>query len=188
MDSKNFGSSDTTELATLGAGCFWCVEAVYLSVDGVISVKSGYAGGQTMNPTYKEVCSGNTGHAEVCQISFDPRKVSYAQLLEVYFGIHDPTCLNRQGNDVGTQYRSVIFYHSIQQENIAKQAIAAAKASGNWEDEIVTEVSPYTAFFPAENYHDNYFALNGEQPYCQMVVRPKVDKFKKTFKDLLKSE
>lgn len=180
--------SDTTELATFGAGCFWCVEAVYLSIDGVTAVKSGYCGGQTIHPTYKEVCSGNTGHAEVCQITYNPKKVSYAQLLEVFFGVHDPTTLNRQGNDIGTQYRSVIFHHSELQRNIALQAIEAARSSGNWKDEVVTELLPFTQFYPAEEYHDNYFALNGNQPYCQMVVRPKVDKFKKTFHDLLKHQ
>lgn len=181
-------TSDTTGTATFGAGCFWCVEAVYLAIDGVTAVKSGYCGGQTKNPTYKEVCSGNTGHAEVCQITFDPRKVSYVQLLEVFFGVHDPTTLNRQGNDIGTQYRSVIFYHSDDQKNIAQQALDAAKSSGNWEDDVVTELAPYTQFYPAEDYHDNYFALNGEQPYCQMVVRPKVEKFKKTFHELLRHQ
>lgn len=180
--------SDTTEMATFGAGCFWCVEAVYLAIDGVTAVKSGYCGGQTKNPTYKEVCSGNTGHAEVCQIVFDPRKVTYAQLLEVFFGVHDPTTLNRQGNDIGTQYRSVIFYHSEAQEKTARHAIEAADISGNWEDKVVTELAPFNVFYAAEEYHDNYFALNGNQPYCQMVVRPKVEKFKKTFHDLLKSQ
>lgn len=188
QEAVKMNVSDTTELATFGAGCFWCVEAVYLSIDGVTSVKSGYCGGQTKNPTYKEVCSGNTGHAEVCQITFDPRKISYPQLLEVFFGVHDPTTLNRQGNDIGTQYRSVIFHHSELQRSIALQAIEAARSSGNWQDEIVTELSPFNHFYPAEEYHDNYFALNGTQPYCQMVVRPKVEKFKKTFHDLLKNQ
>jgi peptide-methionine (S)-S-oxide reductase len=187
QDVIHMSISDTTETATLGAGCFWCVEAVYLSLEGVTAVKSGYCGGQTKNPSYKEVCTGNTGHAEVCQITFDPRKISYSQLLEVFFGVHDPTTLNRQGNDVGTQYRSVIFYHSDAQKKIAEQALEAADSSGNWEDKVVTEIAPFTQFYPAEEYHDNYFALNGEQPYCQMVVRPKVEKFKKVFHELLKN-
>jgi len=188
QEAINMNMNDTTATATFGAGCFWCVEAVYLAIDGVTAVKSGYCGGQTKNPTYKEVCAGNTGHAEVCQITFDPRKVSYAQLLEVFFGVHDPTTLNRQGNDVGTQYRSVIFYHSDNQKKVAEQALNAAKSSGNWEDDVVTELATFTEFYPAEDYHDNYFALNGEQPYCQMVVRPKVEKFKKTFHELLRNQ
>jgi peptide-methionine (S)-S-oxide reductase len=187
VEPQKMDVTDSIEQATLGAGCFWCVEAVYLAIEGVSNVKSGYCGGHTTHPTYKEVCQGNTGHAEVCQITFDPRKISYAQLLEVFFGVHDPTTLNRQGNDVGTQYRSVIFFHSPEQERIARAALKAAQSSGNWNDPVVTEIAPFTIFFPAEDYHDNYFALNGEQPYCQMVVRPKVEKFKKAFHDLLKA-
>ena len=188
QEENSMSFSDSTEIATFGAGCFWCVEAVYLAIEGVTAVKSGYCGGQTKNPTYKEVCSGNTGHAEVCQIVFDPRKVTYAQLLEVFFGVHDPTTLNRQGNDMGTQYRSVIFYHSEAQEKTARHAIEAADISGNWKDKVVTELAPINVFYAAEEYHDNYFTLNSNQPYCQMVVRPKVEKFKKTFHDLLKSQ
>jgi peptide-methionine (S)-S-oxide reductase len=179
-------TSDSVEIATFGAGCFWCVEAVYQNVNGVLKVESGYAGGQIKNPSYKEVCTGRTGHAEVCQITFDPRVVSYNQLLEVFFGTHDPTTLNRQGGDVGTQYRSSIMYHSDAQKASAELAIQAANASGNWSDPVVTEVVPVDTFYRAEDYHMDYFNLHGEQPYCQMVVRPKVEKFKKTFSEYLK--
>lgn len=179
-------STDSTEIATFGAGCFWCVEAVYQQVNGVLKVESGYAGGQIKNPSYKEVCTGRTGHAEVCQITFDPRIVSYNQLLEVFFGTHDPTTLNRQGGDVGTQYRSSIMYHSETQKASAELAVKAANESGNWSDPIVTEVVPFDTFYRAEDYHMDYFNLHGEQPYCQMVVRPKVEKFKKTFSEYLK--
>jgi peptide-methionine (S)-S-oxide reductase len=178
--------TDTIETATFGAGCFWCVEAVYQQVNGVIRVESGYAGGAIKNPSYKEVCTGRTGHAEVCQITFDPRVVSYNQLLEVFFGTHDPTTLNRQGGDVGTQYRSSIMYHSEAQKASAELAIKAANASGNWPDPVVTEVVPFDTFYRAEDYHMDYFNLHGEQPYCQMVVRPKVEKFKKTFSEYMK--
>jgi len=179
-------TSDSVEIATFGAGCFWCVEAVYQNVNGVLKVESGYAGGQIKNPSYKEVCTGRTGHAEVCQITFDPRVVSYNQLLEVFFGTHDPTTLNRQGGDVGTQYRSSIMYHSDAQKASAELAIQAANASGNWSDPVVTEVVAIDTFYRAEDYHMDYFNLHGEQPYCQMVVRPKVEKFKKTFSEYLK--
>jgi peptide-methionine (S)-S-oxide reductase len=179
-------STDSLEKATFGAGCFWCVEAVFQQVKGVSKVQSGYSGGQIKNPSYKEVCQGTTGHAEVCQIEFDPRVVSFADLLEIFLGTHDPTTLNRQGADVGTQYRSAVFYHSEKQKELAELAIKAGNASGNWEDPIVTEVTAFQSFYPAENYHDDYFNLHGEQPYCQMVIRPKVDKFKKTFGEYLK--
>jgi len=179
-------TSDSVEIATFGAGCFWCVEAVYQQVNGVLKVESGYAGGAIKNPSYKEVCTGRTGHAEVCQITFDPRVVNYNQLLEVFFGTHDPTTLNRQGGDVGTQYRSSIMYHSDAQKASAELAIQAANASGNWSDPVVTEVVPADTFYRAEDYHMDYFTLHGEQPYCQMVVRPKVEKFKKTFSEYLK--
>jgi peptide-methionine (S)-S-oxide reductase len=179
-------TNDSLEIATFGAGCFWCVEAVYQQVNGVLKVESGYAGGQIKNPSYKEVCSGRTGHAEVCQITFDPRIVNYNQLLEVFFGTHDPTTLNRQGGDVGTQYRSSIMYHNEAQKASAELAVKAANASGNWPDPIVTEVVPIDIFYRAEDYHMDYFNLHGEQPYCQMVVRPKVEKFKKTFSEYMK--
>lgn len=178
--------SDSLETATLGAGCFWCVEAIYQNVNGVIKVESGYSGGEIKNPSYKEVCTGRTGHAEACQITFDPRIVSFAQMLEIFFGTHDPTTLNRQGGDEGTQYRSVIFYHSQGQKELAELALKAGNESGNWPDPIVTEVSPYTVFFKAEDYHDDYYNLHGTQPYCQMVITPKVDKFKKKFSEYMK--
>ena len=188
IDPNPTPTQDTTETATFGAGCFWCVEAVYQQLEGVISVKSGYSGGEVKNPSYKEVCTGRTGHAEVCQIVFNPQVISYAQLLEVLFGVHDPTTLNRQGADEGTQYRSAIFYHSPEQERLAKLAIQAANESGVWKDPIVTEVTPFTNFYPAEDYHDNYYNLNGSQPYCSAVVRPKVEKFKKQFEKYLKEK
>ncbi|MFY7971060.1 MAG: peptide-methionine (S)-S-oxide reductase MsrA [Flavobacteriales bacterium] len=174
------------EVATLGAGCFWCVEAIFQNLKGVEKVESGYSGGEIKNPSYKEVCSGRTGHAEVTHITFDPSVISFAELLEVFFETHNPTTLNRQGADVGTQYRSAIFYHSEEQKRIAELAIAAANESGNWEDPIVTEVSPFTVFYKAEDYHQDYYSINGEQPYCQMVIAPKLDKFKKKFKEKLK--
>jgi peptide-methionine (S)-S-oxide reductase len=179
-------TNDTMQLATFGAGCFWCVEAVYSSINGVSKVQSGYSGGTVKNPSYKEVCNGTTGHAEVCQITFDPRVVSFAQLLEVFFAVHDPTTLNRQGNDVGTQYRSAIYYHNPQQKAMAELGLKAANESGNWSDPVVTEVTAYSEFYAAEDYHNDYFALHGEEPYCQMVVKPKVDKFKKKFSEMLK--
>ena len=175
------------ETATLGAGCFWCVEAVFLHLKGVESVQSGYSGGTVKNPAYREVCRGTTGHAEVVQITFDPAVISFAQVLEVFFAVHDPTTLNRQGGDVGTQYRSAIFYHSEAQKATANGAIEAANASGVWRDPVVTEVTAFTNFYPAEDYHTNYLALNGDNPYCVAVVRPKVDKFTKHFRDWLKT-
>ena len=174
------------ELATFGAGCFWCVEAVFLSLKGVVSVHSGYSGGYTENPTYKEVCTGNTGHAEVVQIEFDPAVISYAELLEAFWQVHDPTTLNRQGADVGTQYRSAVFYHSEEQR---KEAEFYKKRLGDeklWKDPIVTEIVPFKLFYRAEEYHQDYFANNPNQPYCSMVVAPKVQKFKKAFAAKLK--
>lgn len=188
MNHNDTTQQDTIETATFGAGCFWCVEAIYLGVNGVIKVESGYSGGQVKNPSYKEVCNGTTGHAEVCQITFDPRVVSFAQLLEVFFATHDPTTLNRQGADVGTQYRSAIFYHNEKQKELAELAIKAGNESGNWVDPIVTEVASFDVFYKAEDYHQDYFALHGSQPYCQMVIRPKVDKFKSKFSDMLKQQ
>lgn len=186
--TQQMSSNDTIATATFGAGCFWCVEAVYQSIKGVIKVESGYTGGEIKNPTYKEVCSGTTGHAEVCQITYDPRVVTFGQLLEVFFEVHDPTTLNRQGADVGTQYRSVVYYHNDEQKRLVELAIEAANASGVWEDPLVTEVASAQTFYVAEDYHQNYFNENGEQPYCRMVVRPKVDKFKKKFEALLKAK
>lgn len=174
------------EIATFGAGCFWCVEAIFQSLKGVEKVVSGYSGGFVKNPSYKEVCTGRTAHAEVVQITFDPSVISFAELLEVLFATHDPTSLNRQGADEGTQYRSAVFYHSEEQRRLAELAKKAGDESGNWSDPIVTEITAFTNFYPAEDYHQDYFAMNGEQPYCSMVVRPKVDKFKKKFQEKLK--
>lgn len=174
------------EIATLGAGCFWCVEAVFQKIRGVELAQSGYSGGHIKNPGYREVCTGRTGHAEVVQVTFDPKVVSYAELLRVFFTVHDPTTLNRQGGDVGTQYRSAIFYHSEAQREVAEKAKIAASESGDWSNPIVTEITPFEVFYPAEDYHNNYFNLNGDQPYCAAVVRPKVEKFTQRFNELLK--
>ena len=168
-----------SEIATLGGGCFWCVEAVFQRVEGVISVKPGYAGGKVKNPTYKQICTGNTGHAEVAKIEFDPSKITYSQILNVFWQSHDPTTLNRQGNDVGTQYRSVIFFHSERQEEIAKKSKIDADKSGYWDNEIVTEVTLLNNYYDAEDYHDNYYSNNPNQPYCLFVIKPKLDKLEK---------
>lgn len=175
-----------TEFATFGAGCFWCVEAVYKDLAGVVSVESGYSGGTKENPTYKEVCSGATGHAEVCRIAYDPERISYEQLLEVFWKIHDPTTLNRQGEDVGTQYRSSIFHHNDEQKRIAEHYRKMLDESGAFDAPIVTEIVPFTKFWKAEEYHQNYFARNPDQAYCKAVVRPKVEKFRKAFSGKLK--
>lgn len=185
--NKEIHKPEKTDTATFGAGCFWCVEAIFQNLDGVISVASGYSGGHKDNPTYKEVCSGNTGHAEVCQIVFDPAKISYAEMLEAFWKTHDPTTLNRQGNDAGTQYRSVVFYHNEKQKELAEKYKRELSASGAWENPIVTEISPFTKLFKAENYHQNYYNENSSQPYCTFVIQPKLDKFRKVFKDKLKS-
>jgi peptide-methionine (S)-S-oxide reductase len=174
------------ELATLGGGCFWCVEAVFDDLKGVISVESGYSGGATANPTYKQVCTGTTGHAEAVQIAFDPDVISYKQILEVFFTVHDPTTLNRQGGDIGTQYRSAIFYRNPEQKSIAEQTIKQFSAAKVWDNPIVTEVTPFNTFYIAEDYHQEYFAHNGEQPYCRAVVAPKVAKFREHFRAQLK--
>jgi peptide-methionine (S)-S-oxide reductase len=174
-----------TEIATLAGGCFWCLEAVFLELKGVHSVMSGYAGGHRPNPTYEQVCTGATGHAEVVQLDFDPSVISYRELLDVFFTIHDPTTLNRQGNDIGTQYRSVIFTHSAAQEQTARAAIAEFSASKVWDDPIVTEVTPIDVMYPAEKHHDNYFALNPGNPYCAVVIAPKVSKARKLFLEKL---
>ena len=174
------------EVATLAGGCFWCLEAVFDDLKGVDSVESGYMGGKTANPSYEEVCSGETGHAEVAQLSFDPKQVSFKEILEVFFVIHDPTTLNRQGNDVGTQYRSAIFYHSPEQKAAAEQVIANMGAAKIYEDPVVTEVVPASKFYVAEDYHREYFRRNPAQPYCAFVVRPKVAKFRKNFLEKLK--
>jgi peptide-methionine (S)-S-oxide reductase len=178
--------SPTFETATFGAGCFWCVEAIFLDLQGVHKVVSGYAGGTVQNPTYQQVCSGTTGHAEVTQITFDPEVISYEELLYVFWRTHDPTTLNRQGADVGTQYRSVIFYHDEAQKAIAEQSKQETDASDLWPNPIVTEIVPFEHFYEAEAYHQNYYHLNPNQPYCRLVIDPKVQKFRKTFQDQLR--
>ena len=175
------------ETATFGAGCFWCVEAVFLQLEGVHKVVSGYNGGTTENPDYRSVCTGTTGHAEVIQIEFDADVISFKELLDVFWHTHDPTTLNRQGNDTGTQYRSAIFYHSDTQRSIAEQSKTATDKSNLWDDSIVTEISPIDIFYPAEDYHQNYYELNPTQPYCQFVIHPKMKKFTKEFNDKLQS-
>jgi len=174
------------EIATLAGGCFWCLEAVFDDLKGVASVESGYMGGQTANPTYEEVCAGQTGHAEVVRLTFDPAVVSYKEILEVFFVIHDPTTLDRQGNDVGTQYRSAVFYHSAKQKSAAEQVIATLNSARIYGDPIVTEVVAASQFYVAEDYHQEYFQRNPAQPYCAYVVRPKVAKFRKHFLEKLK--
>jgi peptide-methionine (S)-S-oxide reductase len=178
--------NNNLETATLAAGCFWCVEAVFDDLRGVEDVVSGYSGGQRENPTYQQVCSGATGHAEVVQIKFNPREISFRDILRVFFSVHDPTTLNRQGNDVGTQYRSAIFYHSDEQKRIAEEVIKEVTEAGVYDDPIVTEVTAFKNFYPAEDYHQEYFANNPNQPYCAAVVAPKVAKFRKMFVDRLK--
>jgi peptide-methionine (S)-S-oxide reductase len=175
------------ETATFGAGCFWCVEAIFQRLEGVISVTSGYSDGTTKNPTYEEVCTGKTGHAEVTQIVYDPQNISYEELLEVFWSTHDPTTLDRQGNDVGTQYRSVIFYHNEKQKKLAEEYKKKLDVTGAFDKPIVTEISPFKDFYKAEDYHQNYYNLNTSQPYCMFVVEPKLEKFKKVFKSKLKS-
>jgi peptide-methionine (S)-S-oxide reductase len=174
------------EKATFGSGCFWCTEAIFENLNGVTSVVSGYAGGQVENPTYEAVCTGTTGHAEVTQITYDPNLISFDELLEVFWKTHDPTTLNRQGNDVGPQYRSVIFYHNEEQRELAEKYKAELDKSGAWDNPIVTEITAYTNFYPAEKYHQNYYESNPNQGYCAFVIAPKLEKFKKVFKDKLK--
>jgi peptide-methionine (S)-S-oxide reductase len=173
-----------TETVTLGAGCFWCIEAIYKRLKGVTSVKSGYTGGTTKHPTYKEICEGNSGHAEVCEIQFDANIISFSSLLEVFWSIHDPTTLNRQGNDIGTQYRSAIFYHSELQKQQAKNSLMHNQKRFN--NNIVTEISPIDIFYPAEDYHQSYFEIHGNEPYCKLVVLPKIQKFQQNFNNQLK--
>jgi peptide-methionine (S)-S-oxide reductase len=175
-----------TELATFAGGCFWCMEAVFDDLNGVISVESGYTGGHIANPTYRQVCSEVTGHAEAIQISFDPSVISYKDLLNIFFSVHDPTTLNRQGNDVGTSYRSAIFYHNDEQKAIAEEVIRELTEQKLWSNPIVTEVTKFDKFYIAEDYHQEYFANNPNQPYCQVVVAPKVAKFRKHYYDRLK--
>lgn len=184
--SQTNGQSAGLDTATLGGGCFWCIEAVFQQLKGVRSVVSGYAGGRRENPTYEQVCSGATGHAEVVQITYDPDEITYPEILEVFWTVHDPTTLNRQGADVGTQYRSVIYYHNEAQKAQAEEYKSKLDKSGAFDDPIVTEISPMTVFYKAEAYHQNYFNENGNQPYCSFVIKPKVEKFKKVFGDKLK--
>lgn len=175
------------QVATLAGGCFWCLEAVFDELRGVESVESGYAGGTVPNPTYYEVCGGETGHAEAVRVTFDPSVLSYRDLLRVFFTIHDPTTLNRQGNDVGTQYRSAIFYHDEEQKRVAEEVMSEIEAAGIWGAPLVTELQPCEAFYPAEDYHQEYFKKNPWQPYCRVVVAPKVAKFRQVFAERLKA-
>jgi peptide-methionine (S)-S-oxide reductase len=175
-----------TEVATLGGGCFWCTEAVFVELRGVEKVESGYSGGTVPSPTYRQVCTGTTGHAEVVQVTFDPKVISFKQLLEVFFTVHDPTTLNRQGADVGPQYRSVIFYHTEDQQAVAEEVIKEIEAAKIWDAPIVTEVMPFTAFYKAEDYHQEYFKYNANQPYCRVVIAPKVAKLRQHYRELLK--
>jgi peptide-methionine (S)-S-oxide reductase len=174
------------EIATIGGGCFWCLEAIFNELRGVKKVVSGYSGGIVPNPSYQEVCTGVTGHVEAVQITFDPLIISFNELLEVFFTIHDPTTLNRQGADVGTQYRSVIFYHTPEQKEIAKEVMAKIEAAKIWDAPVVTEITAFKTFYPAENYHQEYFLHNPDQPYCRVVIEPKVAKFRKQFLTKLK--
>lgn len=188
VKSKEINNNSNIDMDTItfGAGCFWCVEAVFSDLKGVETVVSGYAGGTVKNPSYKEVCTGNTRHAEVCQITYNPKIISYIELLEVFWQVHDPTTLNKQGGDVGTQYRSSIFYHTEEQKNIAEDFLNKLNDEKVFLNPIVTEITPINNFFPAEDYHQDYFELNGDNPYCQSVVRPKLEKFRMVFKDKLK--
>jgi peptide-methionine (S)-S-oxide reductase len=176
------------EVATLAGGCFWCLEAVFDELKGVVSVESGYSGGKVQNPTYAQVCDGDTGHAEVVQVTFDPQVLSYSDLLTVFFSIHDPTTLNRQGADAGTQYRSAIFYHDQAQKEAAERVIKKIEGAAIWDNPILTEVTPFDKFYLAEDYHQEYFAHNTYQPYCRAIIAPKVSKFRKQFVDRLKKE
>lgn len=178
--------SEQSEVATLAGGCFWCVEAVYEQVQGVQKVVSGYSGGKRPNPTYEQVCTGATGHAEVVQVTFDPASISYREILEIFFATHDPTTRNRQGADVGTQYRSAIYYHSDAQQSEAERIVAELDASGAWDDPIVTEIGPIEAFYRAEDYHQGYYRRNPHQGYCAAVITPKLSKFRKTYASRLK--
>ena len=186
--AMTMNQSNNLEKATFGTGCFWCTEALYESLDGVIDAVSGYEGGQKPNPTYNEVCSGTTGHAECVEVTYDPAKISYADLLQAFFRSHDPTTLNRQGADVGTQYRSVIYYHNDEQKHLAETAKAELDKAGAYSSPIVTEISPAETFYEAEAYHQSYFANNPNQGYCAFVIAPKLDKFRKVFSEKLKTE
>jgi peptide-methionine (S)-S-oxide reductase len=190
LSAKDFNQTKNnmqqTDTATFGTGCFWCTEAIFESLDGVISATSGYSGGSVKNPTYEQVCSGNTGHAECIQVVYDPQKISFVDLLQAFWKSHDPTTLNRQGNDAGTQYRSVIFYHNEMQRVASEEFKKKLNDLKAYSDPVVTEISPAVVFYPAEDYHQEYFKLNGHAPYCQFVIAPKMEKFKKAFKDKMK--
>jgi peptide-methionine (S)-S-oxide reductase len=186
LDNLMITKNMKLDTATFGSGCFWCTEAIFQNVKGVYSVVSGYTGGKIKNPTYKEVCSGLTGHAEVVQIQYNPQELSYDDLLMVFWKTHDPTTPNRQGNDIGTQYRSVIYYHNEEQKQLAENYKKELDGADIWDDPIVTEISPATTFYKAEDYHQNYFNQNQQQPYCAYVIQPKLEKFKKVFKDHLR--
>ena len=183
---KMNNQTNSNSKITLGAGCFWCVEAVFEEVKGIKRVTSGYMGGKVKNPTYREVCSGLTGHAEVVQLEYDPKQINLSSILEIFWKTHDPTTLNRQGNDIGTQYRSAIFYHSDDQKNVATALLNKLNSSGAYSGRIITEISKASEFYVAEDYHQDYFSLNSQQPYCQYVIQPKLDKFRKVFVDYLK--
>lgn len=186
ITSGKIDSNIKTDTATFGTGCFWCTEALFQQLEGVLKVTSGYSGGHVANPTYEQVCEKTTGHAEVCQVVYDPSKISYDELLEVFWQTHDPTTLNRQGNDVGPQYRSVIFYHNEEQHKKAEHYKAELDKSGAFNNPIVTAIEPYKNFYSAEKYHQDYYNNNGSQPYCYYVIRPKVEKFQKVFKNKLR--
>jgi peptide-methionine (S)-S-oxide reductase len=187
MNESAIPPGTTTDTATFATGCFWCTEAIFQELKGVLKAVSGYSGGTVANPSYEEVCTGTTGHAECLQIIYDPKVISYDELLEVFWESHDPTSLNRQGNDVGTQYRSAIFYHNPEQKQKAEHYKSELDKSGAYNKPIVTEITPFKTFYPAENYHQNYYNLHGSQPYCTFVIRPKVEKFEKVFKNKLKA-
>ena len=184
--NKEKNNLEGAEVITLGAGCFWCVEAIFQQVEGVLKVESGYSGGLVKNPSYKDVCTGMTGHAEVVQVSYDPKEISFDKILEIFWKTHDPTTLNRQGADEGTQYRSAVFYHNEAQKTAAEAWKAKLNAEHVFPNPIVTEIVPFKVFYPAEDYHQDYYDLNGHNPYCQVVIKPKLDKFVKVFKDNLK--
>jgi peptide-methionine (S)-S-oxide reductase len=188
MANESLTKPAKLDTITLGAGCFWCVEAVFEQLKGVYDVVSGYAGGHVKNPSYKEVCTGNTGHAEVCQVTYDPDQITLSEVLEVYWNTHDPTTLNRQGADVGTQYRSVIFYHNDEQQQQAEDIKNKLMQAGIWENPIITQIVPFDNFYPAEDYHQEYYFNNTSQPYCSMVITPKLEKFRKVFSDKLKEK
>ncbi len=187
MNNTSVSNQSVREVATLGGGCFWCLEAVYDIMQGIEKVESGYTGGMVVNPSYEQVCQGTTGHAEVVQVTYDPNRVSYKDILTVFFSTHDPTTLNRQGNDVGTQYRSAIFYHDEVQKQAAENIIEELERQNIWDQPIVTEIAPLAKFYPAEAYHQDYFKQNPSQAYCQFVVAPKVTKFRQQFASKLKS-